>query len=143
MILAGFLRSNAFLLVGFYGYWALKKSILRMEFFHWFYVLIFLIIGFFPIILLEIYARQLHCDSAEIDDFSSKTSAPLKGYCIDIFPTLYGTIQKEYWDVGFLRFYKISNIPCFLLALPMLVLSYGGIYSYFSFNWKRTLISCL
>ncbi|KAK0426297.1 hypothetical protein QR680_009629 [Steinernema hermaphroditum] len=35
-----------------------------------------------------------------------------------IFPPYYSHIQKKYWDVEFLGYWKIIKIPCFLLAAP-------------------------
>ncbi|KAI5297093.1 ER membrane glycoprotein subunit of the GPI transamidase complex-like protein, partial [Ascosphaera atra] len=41
-------------------------------------------------------------------------------WCGAVVPTIYGFVQKHYWDVGFLRYWKLSNLPLFLLAAPML-----------------------
>ncbi|KAI5294984.1 ER membrane glycoprotein subunit of the GPI transamidase complex-like protein, partial [Ascosphaera atra] len=41
-------------------------------------------------------------------------------WCGAAVPTIYGFVQKNYWDVGFLRYWKLSNLPLFLLAAPML-----------------------
>lgn len=30
-------------------------------------------------------------------------------------------IQKKYWDVGFLRYWKLRKIPFFIMAFPTLV----------------------
>ncbi|KAF8477189.1 GPI mannosyltransferase 2 [Kalaharituber pfeilii] len=41
-------------------------------------------------------------------------------WCTRIPPSIYLWVQERYWNVGFLRYWTISNIPLFLLAAPML-----------------------
>ncbi|CAB3407064.1 unnamed protein product [Caenorhabditis bovis] len=40
-----------------------------------------------------------------------------------IFPTFYSHIQKKYWDVGLFSYWQFRKIPCFLLALPAVVIT--------------------
>ncbi|KAL4942495.1 hypothetical protein BDV06DRAFT_191915 [Aspergillus oleicola] len=47
------------------------------------------------------------------------TSRP---WCQSLVPSIYGWVQSHYWGVGFLRYWTVSNIPLFLLALPMLAI---------------------
>ncbi|KAL4960444.1 DUF409 domain protein [Aspergillus stella-maris] len=41
-------------------------------------------------------------------------------WCQSLIPSIYGWVQSHYWGVGFLRYWTVSNIPLFLLALPMM-----------------------
>ncbi|KAL4871654.1 hypothetical protein BDV12DRAFT_17808 [Aspergillus spectabilis] len=50
---------------------------------------------------------------------NESTSRP---WCQSLVPSIYGWVQDHYWDVGFLRYWKVSNGPLFLLAAPMLVI---------------------
>lgn len=41
-------------------------------------------------------------------------------WCEKSIPSIYSWVQSYYWNVGFLRYWTISNIPLFLLAAPTL-----------------------
>ncbi|KAL9099431.1 MAG: hypothetical protein Q9163_005067 [Psora crenata] len=45
-------------------------------------------------------------------------------WCDSTIPSIYAWVQKEYWGVGFLRYWTISNQPLFLIATPMLIVIY-------------------
>lgn len=56
-------------------------------------------------------------------------------YCHTALPSLYSFIQSFYWDVGPFRYYRVSQIPNFLLAAPVLFLSFYGIVVYGRTLW--------
>lgn len=60
-------------------------------------------------------------------------------WCKDMVPLMYGHIQKEYWGVGFLRYFEAKQIPNFLVASPTLAISFIGCFSFISMDWGRTL----
>ncbi|KAF2860063.1 glycosyltransferase family 76 protein [Piedraia hortae CBS 480.64] len=47
------------------------------------------------------------------------TDSTPRPWCSAVPPSIYTFVQREYWDVGFLRYWKLSNLPLFALALPM------------------------
>uniref|UniRef100_A0A1I7ZVZ0 GPI mannosyltransferase 2 n=1 Tax=Steinernema glaseri TaxID=37863 RepID=A0A1I7ZVZ0_9BILA len=44
------------------------------------------------------------------------------GSPVGVMPPYYSPIQKKYWDVEFFGYWKITKVPCFLLATPVIVL---------------------
>jgi phosphatidylinositol glycan class V len=45
-----------------------------------------------------------------------------QAWCEEAVPVCYSYVQSHYWSNGFLAYWKWSNVPNFLLALPMAVL---------------------
>ncbi|EQK97835.1 glycosyltransferase family 76 [Ophiocordyceps sinensis CO18] len=43
-------------------------------------------------------------------------------WCSRTVPSIYTFVQSEYWDVGFLRYWTLNQLPLFLLASPMLAI---------------------
>ncbi|XP_062848217.1 palmitoyltransferase ZDHHC18-A [Trichomycterus rosablanca] len=55
-------------------------------------------------------------------------------WCLAPIPVLYSYIQDVYWDVGFLRYFQFKQIPNFLLALPIFILTGMASYIYIMAN---------
>lgn len=43
-------------------------------------------------------------------------------WCTKLIPSIYSWVQDYYWEVGFLRYWTLNNLPLFLLAGPMLLM---------------------
>ncbi|KAG2072328.1 glycosyltransferase family 76 protein [Suillus decipiens] len=50
----------------------------------------------------------------------------------NMIPSIYSHVQSKYWNVGFLRYWTVSNIPNFILALPALLHMFTFCWFYLS-----------
>lgn len=126
--LASFTRSNGSLHIGYYLFDLITNRLKSI----WRPVRIFLLslAIFCPIYLFQKYAAHRMCSLDEI-------GASIE-YCRSrFFPNVYGYVQEKYWNVGFLRYYTVAQIPNFLLASPMIFLSFLGIWEYACVNPLR------
>nr|XP_009501918.1 PREDICTED: GPI mannosyltransferase 2 [Phalacrocorax carbo] len=55
-------------------------------------------------------------------------------WCSQQFPVIYSYIQDAYWNVGFLRYFELRQIPNFLLALPVTLLGSWAAWTYIIAN---------
>uniref|UniRef100_A0A7I4A4Y9 GPI mannosyltransferase 2 n=1 Tax=Physcomitrium patens TaxID=3218 RepID=A0A7I4A4Y9_PHYPA len=82
-----------------------------------------------PLIAFQGYGYLQHCGSSK-----EGTEEIARPWCNATIPYLYGFVQSHYWDVGFLRYFQVKQIPNFLLASPLLVLAAAALYTYGSFQ---------
>ncbi|NXP58032.1 PIGV mannosyltransferase, partial [Chloropsis cyanopogon] len=64
---------------------------------------------------------------------------PKPPWCSQRFPLVYSYIQDAYWNVGFLRYFELRQIPNFLLALPVTLLGSWAAWTYVSTNPRHCL----
>ena len=51
--------------------------------------------------------------------------------------SLYAYVQRKHWNVGLFRYYELKQIPNFILALPVLVLSFTAAILWIKHSWNR------
>ncbi|NXG44287.1 PIGV mannosyltransferase, partial [Psilopogon haemacephalus] len=110
---------------------------------------------FLPFALFQFYAYLRFCEPGTVPEPS--VPQPLlqlardRGYrlaamdgekppwCSWRFPLVYSYVQDTYWDVGFLRYFKLRQIPNFLLALPVTFLLSWAAWTYAAANPRHCL----
>ena len=110
--------------------------------------LIFLMCIFFlPFIIYQCYIYNLYCkknyNAAEIPYFLQMygemqnyhiIGEATPSWCANTLPLSYSYIQQYHWGVGFLQYYEMKQIPNFLLALPVTILSVSSVICYYRKN---------
>ncbi|CAF0926575.1 unnamed protein product [Adineta steineri] len=137
------IRSNGIISFGFIIYHYLKKKKLPPI-----YSIILCVSPFF---LTQYYQYREYCFEKDLPielktyGFDNNLSMPLTNFssewCLKRIPLSYQYVQKTYWNVGFLKYYTIKQIPNFLLALPVFLLIGNFVKSWFlsirKDLWKR------
>jgi phosphatidylinositol glycan class V len=91
----------------------------------------------FPLHYHDIQGYQRHCSTLYISTMSQRPQ-----WCLDddddesmwnIF-SLYGYTQRKHWNVGLFRYYELKQIPNFLLAAPILVISAKGVFEWIHYS---------
>ncbi|XP_051493787.1 GPI mannosyltransferase 2 isoform X5 [Apus apus] len=108
---------------------------------------------FLPFALFQYYAYVRFCDPS----LEEPVPEPLlrlaldKGYrlpstqgthppwCSQRFPVVYSYIQDTYWNVGFLRYFELRQIPNFLLAFPVTFLGSWAAWTFVIANPRHCL----
>ena len=106
-----------------------------------------------PYTLFQLYGYCIYCSTSEggslVDSLIASfcSSAPLPAmvhqptthppWCDQTLPHPYGYVQATYWNVGFLKYYQLKQIPNFLLATPMALIGGLSLWRYFSSCGQR------
>lgn len=87
------------------------------------------IIALMPFFLVQTYNYIKYCtfSNHHLPEFLANVDYVLPGsadspWCNYTIPVSYSYIQNHYWDVGFLKYYQLKQIPNFILASPILFL---------------------
>lgn len=119
------------------------------------YLFISVVLFLVPFILYQIYyVNEIFCkiDTSTLSAIPNHlvTYGLNRGYhiigdsippwCNLTIPLSYSYIQSSHWGVGFMKYYELKQIPNFLLAVPVTVLSVGCVWCYFKWN-RRTCLT--
>jgi phosphatidylinositol glycan class V len=81
-----------------------------------------------PFIRFQLYAHDLYCIAKNSGQTMSRERRP---WCVeDGMSNLYAFVQREYWNQGPFRYWTLKQIPNFLLAAPVLLLSAAMAFHY-------------
>ena len=128
-----------------YKYYCSIKSMmfnLRHVYISFCQIMTVIILSLVPFCLFQVYSYSKFCtpESNKTDlpsyvvQYAIENNLELPGngrmlWCDSVIPMAYSYIQEKYWNVGFLRYYQIKQIPNFILAFPIL-------YVMMKFNFK-------
>ncbi|XP_069133374.1 GPI mannosyltransferase 2-like isoform X2 [Argopecten irradians] len=132
--------------------WSIPTAVWSMLWIILLPVIIYLMLCASPFFLYQYLAYKWFCTETPSDihtlifEYGMSQGYRLKAYnstvwCSDSIPLPYSYIQKNHWNVGFMTYYQLKQIPNFLLAAPVTLLSVSAIICYIRENWKtvRTL----
>lgn len=150
-------RSNGLLNIGFLAYFFIsfyyhKLRKCKHNLLH-FTLKVFIVLVFsvcfctIPFITYQMYAYNLFCKDfnasfpANIHANAVENNLVLQGtflqhnqtWCHQQFPFSYSYIQNHYWNVGFLRYFEVKQIPNFALAFPVTYLVFRCSYEFFRY----------
>lgn len=101
------------------------------------------IIAVLPFVLVQTYNYVKYCIPSDhnLPDFLSNIEYVLPGtaespWCNYTIPISYSYVQSHYWNVGFLKYYKLKQIPNFILAAPIILILLYHSLSYFVCNFS-------
>jgi GPI mannosyltransferase 2 len=76
------------------------------------YTILLVVITLIPFIYHQYSAYRVFC-------YNSSIPSP---WCTKFPPFIYTYVQSKYWNVGFLQYWTLSQLPNFVLAAPVLLL---------------------
>lgn len=118
LFLASLVRSNGVLLSGFFLY----RSVFMFRSIKCFGkdVILSLVSASGGLLYLFSCYRK-YCLRAETEKIAE--------WCFDKIPNIYSYLQTKYWNVGAFKYYTLTQLPNFVIALPMITLSFHGLMS--------------
>lgn len=146
-------RSNGMLNIGFLLFFYMRR-ILSQNSFHniicigskLFSILIIII---FHYGIAQVYSYYLFCFEQKfsfpphVKVYAAAHNLVLAGnktaesspWCSNYLPLSYSYVQSHYWNVGFMKYYELKQLPNFLLALPAIYLVVSNSCKYIHDNW--------
>ncbi|KAF2075775.1 hypothetical protein CYY_002908 [Polysphondylium violaceum] len=89
-----------------------------------------------PYIAFQFYGYSRYCvGGQDIAPDAHKNGVWPRPWCNTeatgaLFPNLYSFVQNHYWNQGFFNYYTVQQIPNFLFATPIVVISVFAVYRY-------------
>uniref|UniRef100_A0AAG5CZJ3 GPI mannosyltransferase 2 n=1 Tax=Anopheles atroparvus TaxID=41427 RepID=A0AAG5CZJ3_ANOAO len=147
-------RSNGMINIGFVLYFAVRRIAAQYNFHNVICIcsrlFTMLIIVLFHYGIAQVYNYYLFCFVQKFNfpehvrEYAAEHGLVLAGnktdesspWCTNLLPLSYSYVQSHYWNVGFLRYYEIKQLPNFLLAIPAVFLTLSNCYQYLQDHWE-------
>ena len=112
------------------------------------YYIVYIFLIVLPVIIHDLRGYDFHCNM-DVNIVSYYANMTKPDWCIDFEEdntmfdeenkhfSLYRYVQKKHWNVGFLQYYQWKQIPNFLLAAPILILSVSAAYHWIMNSWNE------
>lgn len=95
-----------------------------------------------PVFYHDRRGYRFHCISSNYrDSLSVKPDWCNQGVASAKF-SLYTYVQRKHWNVGLLRYFEIKQVPNFILAMPVLILSFCAAARWIVMSWNHV-IDCV
>jgi phosphatidylinositol glycan class V len=97
----------------------------------------------YPALYHDREGYDLHCRREEgpMSSLAARSARPVPEWCERGASgrrfSLYAHVQRKYWNVGLFRYYEVRQIPNFILALPVLALSFAAVATWIARSWDR------
>ncbi|EKE40085.1 hypothetical protein ENUP19_0275G0020 [Entamoeba nuttalli] len=133
--LASFIRSNGLINMGFVLYYFINTMVpfssfphvqKRISVKHIINTILLTISNLGPFMIYVYLASSQFCN---LD--------PLPPYCKSKFPNVYSYNQSRYWNQGFLKYWRVKEIPNFLLCAPAAIISLVSTVIYLKKYFER------
>lgn len=136
--MSGLTRSNGLINIGFIAYKYMKlKAHKNSTFFFNIIFSIGIFLSILPFLIYQTYCYVKFCipNTVALPHFIFSHGIE-NGYvfpgsnsswCRRPVPFAYSYVQEHYWNVGFLKYYQLKQIPNFILALPIVCIVLSGV----------------
>ncbi|KAL1687520.1 glycosyltransferase family 76 protein [Schizophyllum commune] len=121
--LAGAFRSNGITLAGFLIWGMLIAPLLErrtrtIRLSTTIQCIAYVALVFAPFVYHQYTGYQAFCSTSMNKSSISTDERP--SWCTDTLPLIYSHVQSTYWNVGFLRYWTLQQLPNFVIAAPPL-----------------------
>lgn len=129
--LATSFRSNGVLLVGYIGFKLARDARSGAVVSAAVKLVVAMTVCMAPSVAFQAWAYSRFCLASEP-----------RPWCAQRVPSVYTFVQSHYWDVGWLRYWHLAQLPHFLLAAPVLsLIAYTARTFWRASTWRETIAS--
>ena len=94
---------------------------------------IFALVVALPVLYHDKRGYSFHCMDSNDSLFSNPEWCYLANSAVNF--SLYAYVQRKHWNVGLLKYYEVKQIPNFILAMPVLILSFSAAALWIAASW--------